>query len=214
MKRREVLKGLAALPASAAVATVNDHQRNPFQHGVASGDPDDSSVVIRTRITSDGSDQTVDWEVSLDSKFSTLVASGQQLATHHRDFTVKVVAADLVPGTHYYFRFNSGQWTSDEGKTMTLPSGSLNKLGIALASCSNFAFGFFNAYEAIAKDDDIDVVLHLGDYIYEYGAAGCHPIVVLLPSNSIRTSVRSTQNWKGEFSWPSQKNCLSSSIPL
>lgn len=172
MKRREVLKGLAALPASAAAAKVNDHQRNPFQHGVASGDPDDSSVVIWTRITSDGSDQTVDWELSLDTEFSTLVASGQQLATHHRDFTVKVVVPDLAPGTHYYFRFKSRKWASDKGKTMTLPSGSLSKLGIALASCSNFAFGFFNAYEAIAEDDDIDVVLHLGDYIYEYGAAG------------------------------------------
>lgn len=172
MRRRDVIKGLAVLPAVTAAANRKKQQSNPFRHGIASGDPDDSSVVIWTRITAEGLDQSVLWEVSRDSHFSTLVASGQQLTTHHRDFTVKVLVTDLLPGTHYYFRFKWGDWSSETGRTATLPTGSLDKLGIAMASCSNFAFGYFNAYEAIAKDDAIDVVLHLGDYIYEYGAAG------------------------------------------
>ena len=91
MRRRDVIKGLAVLPAVTAAANRKKQQSNPFRHGIASGDPDDSSVVIWTRITAEGLDQSVLWEVSRDSHFSTLVASGQQLTTHHRDFTVKVL---------------------------------------------------------------------------------------------------------------------------
>ncbi|UPT62766.1 MAG: alkaline phosphatase D family protein [Hyphomonadaceae bacterium JAD_PAG50586_4] len=78
----------------------------------------------------------------------------------------------LQPGARYFYRFIARGETSPVGRTRTLPEGNLDRLGIALVSCSNFAFGYFNAYDAIARDADVDFVLHTGDYIYEYGADG------------------------------------------
>lgn len=77
-----------------------------------------------------------------------------------------------MPGSKYYYRFRIADVTSPVGRTQTLPTGALQKLGIAVASCSNYPFGHFNAYEAIALDPEVDLVLHLGDYIYEYGPDG------------------------------------------
>jgi len=86
-----------------------------------------------------------------------------------RDHTVKVIVGGLQPGRTYYYRFVSGGRESPTGQTRTLPTGHVEQLVFAIASCSNFPFGFFNAYEVIAEDDGIDFVVHLGDYIYESG---------------------------------------------
>ena len=175
VSRRTTLAGLAgaslaavvADPALAAAQPISDR----FRHGVASGDPDATSVVIWTRVTADAALQ-VEWEVARDAAFRRIVARGRTTAGPDTDHTVKVPVDRLQPGARYHYRFRAAGVTSPTGKTRTLPHGRLDRLGIALASCSNFSFGYFNAYDAIARDPGIDFVLHTGDYIYEYGADG------------------------------------------
>ncbi|RBP51341.1 alkaline phosphatase D family protein [Arenicella xantha] len=142
-----------------------------FQYGIASGDPAADSVVIWTHVNANAP-ALVDWEVSLSPDFKELVSHGQVTTDAEQDFTVKAIPANLKSGTAYYYRFKFANTLSPVGRTKTLPVGSLNQYGIALASCSNYAFGFFNAYDAIANDSKVDLVLHTGDYIYEYGADG------------------------------------------
>ena len=79
---------------------------------------------------------------------------------------------DLKPGHTYFYRFRVQGVMSEPGRTRTLPAEPLSRLGIAITSCSNYPFGFFNAYEVIASEADVDFVLHLGDYLHEYGADG------------------------------------------
>ena len=142
-----------------------------FKHGVASGDPMLDSVVLWTRIESDADAEPVQWDIAESDDFNTIIQSGTQMATAEADHTVKVIPTGLEAGKTYYYRFRLEDGSSPTGRTKTLPSGSVDELGIALASCSNYAFGFFNAYDAIAKDEDVDFVLHTGDYIYEYGGS-------------------------------------------
>ena len=173
LTRRTTLAGLAAgtaltLTAGRAQAAAPDGNAL-FRHGVASGDPDTTSVVIWTRVTASAA-TPVEWEVAHDAGFTRLVATGRAEATAERDYTVKVLATGLRAGGRYFYRFRAGGMTSPTGRTRTLPTGRLDRLGIALVSCSNYAFGFFNAYAAIARDAGVDFVLHTGDYIYEYGA--------------------------------------------
>jgi alkaline phosphatase D len=141
-----------------------------FKHGVASGDPDSSSVVIWTRVTQQGSSVNVDWAVSTDQNFSLIESSGSVVTDERQDFTVKTIAGDLVPGQTYFYRFNVGTIQSTIGRTKTMPVGDIAEYTVALVSCSNLPFGYFNAYDAIANDPQIDLVLHTGDYIYEYAA--------------------------------------------
>ena len=188
VSRRSFLKGaagtagVATLPVlSGCVAEAAD---NPFVHGVASGDPLTDRVILWTRITpytADGLEATPDqypavmnyrWLVAEDPQLTSIVLEGEGETTPDRDFTVKVDAAGLQPGTTYYYRFESQGWASDTGRTKTLPVGHVERLRIAFTSCSNWEGGYFNAYGALAKRDDLDVVLHLGDYIYEYGTGG------------------------------------------
>ena len=142
-----------------------------FRHGIASGDPAHDSVLLWTRVSVTGS-ASVDWEVASDTDFTEILQRGSIETNAAIDHTVKVVVEDLQPGQTYFYRFRVEGVVSEPGRTRTLPAGPLAKLGIAIASCSNFPFGFFNAYEVIANDADIDFVLHLGDYLYEYGADG------------------------------------------
>ncbi|MFT6710572.1 MAG: alkaline phosphatase D [Arenicella sp.] len=141
-----------------------------FKHGVASGDPDSNSVVIWTRVTYQGLSVNVDWAVSADKNFSAIESSGSVITDARQDFTVKAIVGGLVAGQTYYYRFNVGGAQSPIGRTKTMPVGDIPDYTVALASCSNFPFGYFNAYDAIANDPQIDLVLHTGDYIYEYAA--------------------------------------------
>lgn len=181
--RRELLRQLPGFGLAAATSTlagvspasVASEPDNPlFRHGVASGDPDQTSVVLWTRISPAGSDESKDvsWELAADRDFRTVVAAGRFHTGPERDYTVKVLAGGLSPGRQYYYRFRLSGIHSDIGRTRTLPIGRLDRLGIAVASCSNYPFGYFNAYDAIARDPEVDLVVHLGDYIYEYGADG------------------------------------------
>lgn len=170
--RRTTLGGLAAgtafsmfpLPARAG-------ENMLFRHGVASGDPDATSVVLWTRVTT-SSEVTLTCEIARDLGFSQIVARGEVTTGPDQDHTAKWLATALEPGGTYYYRFRLDDDVSPIGRARTLPAGALERLGIALASCANYAFGYFNAYEAIAHDPAVDFVLHTGDYIYEYGRDG------------------------------------------
>ena len=173
--RRSTLAGLAgagllgALPGHALAHTLPE---NPvFRHGVASGDPDATSVVLWTQVTAEGETE-IRCQIARDPEFSGILREETLRTGPERDYTVKLLAAGLDPGGIYYYRFLLGEAFSAVGRARTLPTGSLERLGIALASCSNYAFGFFNAYDAIASDPEVDFVLHTGDYIYEYGQDG------------------------------------------
>lgn len=162
-----------------------------FAHGVASGDPLVDRVVLWTRVSlaADalaGGSAEVFWEVARDSDFADRVAAGTAVAGADRDWTVKVDPTGLDAGTTYYYRFWLQGRASPIGRTRTLPKGKTEHLRIAVCSCSNFS-GYFIGYRDIAKRADLDAVLHLGDYIYEYAgnpesdryAAPDHEIVTL-----------------------------------
>lgn len=167
-----------------AVITGDDRPAFPgkasFDHGVASGDPLSDRVIVWTRVTPEDEETTSPIPVSIsvfaDKALSEPVAYVLTDATPGRDFTVKVDIDGLEAGTDYYYRFtaktSAGDVVSPVARTRTLNATGTRPVRFAVVSCSNFPFGYFNAYDAISKRDDLDAVLHLGDYIYEYGVDG------------------------------------------
>lgn len=145
--------------------------RIQFLHGVASGDPLADRVILWTRVTpqSAGSRITVKWQVAQDQEFRQITAQGSTNTDGSQDYTVKVDATGLNANTAYFYRFMVGETLSPVGKTKTLPVGNVDQVKLAVVSCSNYPAGYFHAYADIAKRSDVDVVVHLGDYIYEYG---------------------------------------------
>ena len=141
-----------------------------FQHGVASGDPLADRVILWTRATSPSATGPIDvtWQVAADDQLAKIVARGTASAAAERDFTVKVDAAGLDPGRTYFYAFTAGGERSPIGRTRTLPAAGAERLRLAVAACSNYPAGYFNAYRAIANRADLDAVLHVGDYIYEF----------------------------------------------
>jgi len=189
--RRTALKSLAAGTAALTVPRVFDPvaaaapaARGIFGYGVASGDPTGTSLVIWTRATPPaspgqavaapgsglGKPLQVRWEVARDENFRDVVARGTVRTSADTDHTLKVDVTGLAPYTRYHYRFESRGETSPVGHTRTAPDvpGEVHALRLALVSCSNYTGGFFTAYRAIAARDDLDLVLHVGDYIYEY----------------------------------------------
>ena len=161
---------LAAAPLL-ALAAKEQGAASLFQHGVASGDPLNDRVILWTRVTPAAATSVVvvSYVLALDPALTQVVLRGTTKTNPARDYTVKVDPAGLRPGTTYYYRFAADGQASPVGRTRTLPAGSVQRLRMAVASCSNHAFGLFNAYRRIAERNDIDLVLHLGDYLYEYG---------------------------------------------
>lgn len=153
-------------PRSASIVT-------QFLHGIASGDPTQSAVILWTRVTpEEDADITVSWEVATDPQFSQLTHTGSLITNAERDYTVKIDAINLVAGTQYYYRFTSNGTVSEVGTAKTLPENSIESVKLAVMSCSNFPAGYFNVYDMAAKVENLDAVLHLGDYIYEYPRDG------------------------------------------
>jgi len=143
-----------------------------FGHGVASGDPLSDRVIVWTRVTpADAAQTSVSGTCILarDAAFTEGVMDLPFATTAARDFTVKLDPAGLMPGTTYYDRFTAQGVASPVGRTRTLPVGAVDRLRFGVVSCSSLAHGFFNAYRFVAERADLDAVLHLGDYIYEYG---------------------------------------------
>lgn len=172
--RRQAVAALGAAGVAAGLpfgVQAADPSSARFRHGVASGDPDRTSLILWTRVESSAPQQRVDWQVAQDRGFTSVVKSGSVTTSAERDYTVKVLVEGLEPGARYHYRFLADGEASPLGRTRTLPQGALDRLGVALVSCSNYPFGYFNAYDAIARDPMVDIVLHTGDYIYEYGGA-------------------------------------------
>ncbi len=162
--------GAASPSLSAGSASARD-TKVVFAHGVASGDPLSDRLILWTRVsTAVGAKPVVRWELATDAGFKTIVAKGQTVADPARDHTVKIDVGGLKPGQDYHYRFICQGVTSPVGRGRTLPTGSVKDVVLAVASCSLYPAGYFNAYQAIAKLERVDAVLHLGDYIYEYGA--------------------------------------------
>lgn len=171
MAQSQVLQNTHAGQATAAY----DPALKPFYHGVASGDPLADRVIIWTRITPDslftGNSLDVNWYIAQDTGMSQIVNQGTFTTDSSRDYTVKIDVTGLQAGTTYYYMFTHNGMNSLRGKTKTLPTGaSVDRLKFAVVSCNNYEAGFFNGFSRIAERNDLDAVLHLGDYIYEYEA--------------------------------------------
>jgi alkaline phosphatase D len=170
LNRREVIAGLTALGLAPCAFARDNEPSFTFAHGIASGDPQRDRVILWTRIAPVNPTETlrVRWTIASDPGMKQIRQSGRFVTDRRRDFTVKVDAAGLQPGLTYYYQFEARGVKSPVGRTRTLPVGRVDRLRLAFASCSNYPYGYFNAYARIAERDDLDFVLHLGDYIYEY----------------------------------------------
>ncbi|MFF5443638.1 alkaline phosphatase D family protein [Streptomyces sp. NPDC012888] len=187
-RRRTVVLAAAATAALAPLAltggTAHAATGAPaFLHGVASGDPLPDGVLLWTRVTPSpeavpgsglGEDTAVGWEVAEDKAFSRIVAAGTVTASASSDHTVKADVRGLRPQTAYYYRFTAGTAVSPVGRTRTTPAHEATAPGIrfGVVSCANWESGYFSAYRHLAARTDLDAVLHLGDYIYEYQTGG------------------------------------------
>ncbi|MDZ3830370.1 MAG: alkaline phosphatase D family protein [Sphingopyxis sp.] len=189
MDRRLLIKlgttGLAALSLPGAARAM---AAQGFTHGVASGEPGPDSVLLWTRYAAP-SDTRLTVELSDTPDFSRVSAGGTATAEGERDHTAKIVVSGLVSDSWYYYRFVSPDGTkSPTGRTRTLPQGAAAAFRLALFSCSNLPFGWFNAYGHAAARQDIDLVVHVGDYLYEYQAGNYPSARQALPGRMIQPS--------------------------
>ncbi|RBY90533.1 alkaline phosphatase [Blastococcus sp. TF02A-26] len=185
VSRRRVLQaggaltGAAVLGLAAADPAAGTPVRPAFAHGVASGDPLPTAVLLWTRVTPTpsatpgsgaGPVVPVDWEVATDDRFRQVVRRGTVRTGPDRDHTVKVDATGLTPGRTYWYRFRCQGVLSPAGRTRTAPAddAAVPRLRMAVVSCANLQAGWFGAYRSLAARTDLDLVLHLGDYLYEY----------------------------------------------
>ena len=164
---------LGALPLVRSIDSLAQITNPVFRHGVASGDPLADRVILWTRVTPSGSVTAlkVSWQVARDAKFANTVARGEVETGAARDFTVKLDARGLEPATTYYYKFQSGGEQSPIGRTKTLPRENVARVRLGVVSCANLPQGYFNAYGCLANRVDLDAILHLGDYLYEYANA-------------------------------------------
>lgn len=168
-----VAAGAAAACTAPSVETPPYEGAIAFNHGVASGDPLADRVVIWTRVSPEQPGPVpVRWIVARNRELSDVVKTGIVETSEARDYTVKADVTGLRPGAPYFYGFRAGAAESAVGKAKTLPRGRIEQMKLAVVSCASYPHGFFNAYQALAERDDIDAVVHLGDYIYEYGLSG------------------------------------------
>ena len=185
IERREFLRYMAAVSAVPTIALRADGQvtnkprfsETPFTLGVASGDPEPDGVVIWTRLAPkplDGGGMpnepvSVQWEVATDEAIGDVVRKGTSLAMPQLGHSVHVEVEGLKPHRWYFYRFHAGNETSPVGRTRTAPAldAMPDRLQFAFTSCQHYESGYFNGYPHLQKED-LDLVIHLGDYIYEY----------------------------------------------
>lgn len=184
ISRRELIQkslasfGALSIPVSlTACGSDNNDSTSPtikveFLHGVASGDPLKDRVILWTRITPLDTSLRLEvvWEIATDDKFTQVINTGKVQTASAQDFTVKVDADKLKSGQTYYYRFKFGSVISPVGRTKTLPE-TASSVQFAVCSCSNYPAGYFYVYKEMAKQE-VDAIIHLGDYIYEYGKDG------------------------------------------
>ena len=177
MKRRKALK-VSSIATIGLTATINggcSKNNVSFDHGVASGDPLNDRVILWTRVTPERPGPiAVNIEISSERNFSSLIFSKALKTDSLSDYTIKYdfsIGSLINSGETFFYRFHSHGSTSPIGKTKTLAP-DIKKIKLGVFSCSNFPAGFFNAYQAAAEEDDLDLWLHLGDYLYEYPMGG------------------------------------------
>lgn len=160
--------GAFAIPGFAQAPAIN--AARGFTHSVASGEPASDSMLLWTRyVPTAGGAVELRAEIAETPDFAHVVAGGAQITGPWRDFTAKITLAGLLPGRTYHYRFIAPDGTmSPIGRTRTLPEGDTPRFRAAIFSCSNMPFGYFNAYAHAAARDDLDLTVHLGDYLYEY----------------------------------------------
>jgi alkaline phosphatase D len=177
MDRRKFIKntgyGLGFATFSPHIIATAKNSRGSFRHGLASGDPLHNQIILWTRVTPETDlPIKINWQMSHRPDFKRIVSQGETVTDRQRDYCVKVNAIlpdGETPGTTYFYRFLTGNHSSATGRTHTLPDQQIDKVKLAVVSCSKYTAGFFHVYKEIANRDDIDLVLHLGDYIYEFG---------------------------------------------
>lgn len=178
-----VAQTLPVQSPAAGITTIYDHGKAgvrldpvlpnpawaPFYHGVASGDALQDRVILWTRVTPPRTDTTLEvtWTVALDPQLQQVVLQGRLSTDQSKDFTVKVDAMPLTAGTTYYYGFQALGKNSLTGRTRTAPDTAV-PIRMGVVSCSAFQTGYFNAYKALARRHDLQAIVHLGDYIYEY----------------------------------------------
>ncbi|CAN5912264.1 hypothetical protein BH11MYX4_BH11MYX4_50640 [soil metagenome] len=192
--RRDLLRGAVVLyaPFAAGISGCSKDDADAterFQHGVASGDPLPDGVILWTRVTAgEGSGPvSADWEVAEDPELTRRVANGVAQTDRDHDFCVKVDVRGLQPGKTYYYRFRALGSASKVGRTRTAPAGATPRLRLAMVACASYAHGYFHGYRALSKQLDLDAVIHLGDYIYEYGDGDYGDVRKYQPSHEIVT---------------------------
>lgn len=181
---KHILTVLSVLLATSSFAqeelNPNHHSRNsldpalePFYHGVASGDPIADAVIIWTRITLNSTDPVnVNWRMATDTLFNDIVASGIASTDSSADWTIKVDVTGLNSDTWYYYDFEYDGTNSLIGRTRTAPTGGVDHLRFGVVSCQSYENGYYHAYRDMVNRNDVDCILHLGDYIYEYATGG------------------------------------------
>jgi alkaline phosphatase D len=192
--RREFIIKLASVSGALAAGSVlsacggGDGAMVQFNYGVASGDPLADRVILWTHAKYDGFPDSVPltYQVATDASFATVVSTGTVTASESTGYTAKADATGLSAGRDYYFRFVSDKWISSVGVTRTLPATGAAEVKLAVFSCSNYAHGYFNVYDA-AAGSDAQFAIHLGDYIYEY-KDGEYPTTPVTGRNHTPTS--------------------------
>lgn len=198
-----LLAGMPAAPAQTEIPTqIEDLYQSelaPFYHGVASGDPLADGFIIWTRVTLPANQSRrrghvpVQWEVATDPCMKRVICRGTAFTSENSDYTVKVDVRRLPAGQTFYYRFMALGKSSIIGKSKTAPKTGVDQLKFAVISCSNYEWGYFSGYDQIAKRTDLDAVIHLGDYFYEYAdnASYSSPVIrderVLFPANETVT---------------------------
>lgn len=181
---RKFLLGFLVIACShlTIIAQIPDPTAYPFIHGVASGDPTSDKVILWTRLTGFSGTENVDWKIATDTALSQVIQSGSVNVDSSTFYTIKVDVDGLQPDTWYYYQFEHNGRTSVIGRTKTFPVGNNEHIRLAVASCARVNSGaYYNSYLDIARRNDIQAVIHLGDYIYETGGSVTGLGVQVLP---------------------------------
>jgi alkaline phosphatase D len=212
MKRRDFLIDATRLAAMAAVVPnewrVTFRPRyadDPFSLGVASGDPTPNSAIIWTRLAPrplepeggmTGLRVGVNWQVADDEQFTKVVKNGRSTAAPELGYSLHVDVTGLEPNRWYFYRFSSADATSPIGRLRTTPpAGAITPLRFGVVSCNHWEQGYFTAYGHLAKEE-VDLVTHLGDYIYEYGPATLAPN---RPRQHASTEIRTLDHYRARY---------------
>lgn len=227
LSRRALLTGSAALLIASRFRPLSATPRNdPFALGVASGCPRPDGAVLWTRLAPEplspdperpgGMPPTavpVDWEVALDPKMRQIVRRGAEQADPRFAHSVHVECRGLEPGREYWYRFIAGGEASPIGRLRTAPApgATLSRLRFGIASCAHYELGYFSAYRHLAAEDP-DLVLFLGDYIYEYVSK--LPEKVRQHSDGIEaTDLRTYRNRHAQYKTDPDLRALHQAVP-